>query len=36
VQNWRSTLPSGWQGITELEVDAARQPVTDQGYAWEA
>ena len=36
VLNWRSTLPSGWQGLTELETDAARQPLTEQGYAWEA
>jgi prevent-host-death family protein len=36
VQGWRGTLPGDWQGITEPEIEAARDHTAGREFAWEA
>ena len=36
LQHWRDTLPADWQGLSDAEVDAARDRAPGAPFQWEA
>jgi prevent-host-death family protein len=36
VQGWRGALPGGWQGLSDTEIDHARDRAPGKDFSWEA
>ncbi len=36
VRDWRGDLPGDWRGLSDREIDAARDPAPGTDFAWEA